>query len=129
MANLTAAEFRKTRQMIGDLEPTTTGRQDLSNDEIQEEWDRAAGHSSERATYLAYYYMLERRWGVHINATDTDTLQGTKSQSQIVANIEKLMKRYESKAGVADFVMSVTQGTFDFGLDQDDPITGADLEE
>lgn len=129
MANLTETEITNIRQRIGDHKTTTIGRQDLTDAQIQADWDRANGHASQTSFYLAHYYMLERRYGIWINATDTETTQGSKAQSQKPDRIEKLLLFYAKKAGVDLMIMQSTQGTFDFGLDQDDPITGEDLEE
>lgn len=130
MATLTANEFRTTRKAIGDHKPTVpSGEYDLSNEEIQEQWDRADGHASEIAKYTAYYYMVELRYGIWINAVDTETAQGSKSQNQKVGSIKTLLDYYAEKAGMNAFTLQIQAGVFDFGLDQDDPITGADLEE
>ena len=133
MATLTETEIARVRDMIGDSKPTTkqnsTGGYDLTDPEIQAEWDRANGHASEINEYKAYYYMVSRRYGIWSNATDTQTEMGTSLQSQKKAGIEKLLARYMQLAGVGSFTLSTTQGVFDFGLDQDDPITGEDLDE
>ncbi len=129
MATLTTSEVDSIRKRIGDFKATTAGKTDLTTPEIQAEWDRANGHSSEKSAYLAYFYMLELRYGIWINATDTETAQGSKSQSQKVANIRSLLDYYAQKAGVPEFTLPTQAGTLDMGLDQDDPLTGEDLDE
>ena len=133
MATLTATEIARTRKKIGDSHPTTkqnsTGGYDLSDAEIQAEWDRYNGHASEINEYRAYYSMLELRRGIWLNAVDTQTEQGSSLQNQKLKNIERLLAEYKQLAGVGSFTLSTTQGVFDFGLDQDDPVTGEDLDE
>lgn len=133
MATLTETEFTRIRQMIGDSHPTTqpssSGAYDLTNPQIQAEWDRANGHSSEVAEYKAYYLMLQRRLGIWMNMVDTQTEQGTSLQSQKLKSIRESMAAFKELAGIGSFTMNPIAGTFDFGIDQDDPITGEDLEE
>lgn len=129
MATLTAAEITRIRQRVGDSHPTTGSKHDLTNEQIQEEWDRADGHSSETAEYRALYLMLERRRGIWMNQVDTQTEQGTTLQSQKLKNIKDAMADIKALAGIGNFTMQVQAGVFDFGLDHDDPVTGADLDE
>jgi hypothetical protein len=133
MATLTAAEFTRIRQMIGDSHPTTqpnsSGAYDLTEPQIQAEWDRANGHASETNEYKAYYLMLQRRRGIWLNMVDTQTEQGSTLQNQKLRNIERLISEYKALAGVGSFTMQSVGGVFDFGLDQDDPITGEDLDD
>ncbi len=42
---------------------------------------------------------------------------------------ESTVSRMMGLAGIGAFTMQTTSGVFDFGIDQDDPITGADLDE
>lgn len=133
MATLTATEIARVRDMIGDSHPSTKPNSgnayDLTEAEIQAEWDRANGHASEINEYKAYYLMLQRRRGIWLNAVDTQTEQGGSLQNQKLKNIERLLAEYKQLAGVGSFTLSTTQGVFDFGLDQDDPVTGEDLDE
>lgn len=133
MATLTATEITRIRQLIGDSVPTTQPNSskayDLTDTQIQTEWDSANGHASEINEYKALYNMLRMRRGIWINAVDTQTEQGTSVQNQKLRNIERALAEYKQLAGIGAFTMSTTQGTFDFGLDQDDPVTGADLED
>jgi hypothetical protein len=133
MATLTTIEIARCRDMIGDSHPTTiptsTGAFDLSDTEIQAEWDRANGHASETNEYKAYYLMLQRRRGIWLNMVDTQTEQGSTLQNQKLRNIERLIREYKALAGVGSFTMQSVGGVFDFGLDQDDPITGEDLDD
>jgi hypothetical protein len=133
MATLTETEIERIRDLIGDSRPTTqptsAGGYDLTDTQIQAEWDRANGHSSEIAEYRALYYMVLRRRGIWLNMVDTATEQGSTMQNQKLRNIERLLADYRQLAGIGSFTMPTTAGTFDFGLDQDDPITGADLDE
>ena len=130
MATLTTTEFARIRDMIGDSHPTTmpnsSGAYDLTEPQIQAEWDRADGHASEINEYKAYYLMLQRRRGIWLNAVDTQTEQGSTLQNQKLRNIERLLGEYKQLAGVGNFMMQTQAGVFDFGLDQDDPTTGAD---
>lgn len=129
MATLTTTEITRIRQIIGDSKPTTGQKHDLTSTEIQAEWDRADGHSSETQEYRAYYYMLLRRYGIWMNQVDTQTEQGTSLQSQKLKSIKTSLDMYKELAGIGNFTMQTVGGVFDFGLDQDDPITGADLDE
>ena len=133
MATLTAIEIARCRDMIGDSHPTTmptsTGAYDLSDTEIQAEWDRANGHASETNEYKAYYLMLQRRRGIWMNMVDTQTEQGTSLQSQKLKNINDALNDIRGLAGIGAFTMQSVGGVFDFGLDQDDPITGEDLDD
>lgn len=132
MATLTAIEITRIRQLIGDSHPTTqpnsSNAYDLTSTQIQEEWDRADGHASDLAMYRALYYMLQRRRGIWLNMVDTQTEQGSSLQNQKLKNIERLLAEYRELAGIGSFTMPTQAGAFDFGLDQDDPITGEDLE-
>lgn len=132
MATLTPTEFVRVRKKIGDSHPTTkrssSTAYDLSEDEIQAEWNRYDGHASETNEYRAYYSMLELRRGIWLNAVDTQTEQGSTLQNQKLRNIERLLAEYKALAGIGGFTMQTQAGVFDFGLDQDDPITGVDLE-
>ncbi len=129
MATLTSTEIARIRDIIGDSFPTTGNKHDLTDTEIQAEWDRANGHNSEQNEYRAYYYMLIRRYGIWMNQVDTQTEQGTSLQSQKLKSIKQALDMYKELAGIGSFTLPVTSGVFDFGLDQDDPITGADLDE
>jgi hypothetical protein len=129
MATLTATEIVRVRMKIGDSHPTTGTKYDLTNDQIQAEWDTYGGHSSETSEYRAYYSMLEMRRGIWLNAVDTQTEQGSTLQNQKLRNIERLMTEYKSLAGIGAFTMQTTAGVFDFGIDQDDPVTGEDLDD
>jgi hypothetical protein len=133
MATLTATEIEDIRLNIGDSVPTTLPKSsdgyDLSDTQIQAIWDEHNGHASEINSYKALYHMVRRRWGRWINQVDTQTEQGASSMRQKREGIKDLLDYYGDLAGVNTFTMSVTQGTFDFGLDQDDPETGEDLED
>jgi hypothetical protein len=129
MATLSATEIVRVRMKVGDSHPTTGTKYDLTDAQIQAEWDTYDGHGSETNEYRAYYSMLEMRRGIWLNAVDTQTEQGSSLQNQKLRNIERLMAEYKSLAGIGAFTMQTTAGVFDFGIDQDDPITGADLDD
>lgn len=133
MATLSTTEITRIRQLIGDSVPTTqpnsTKSYDLTDTQIQAEWDTANGHASTSNEYLALYNMLRRRRGIWINSVDTQTEQGTSVQNQKLKNIERALAEYKELAGIGGFTMPTSAGVFDFGIDQDDPITGDDLEE
>lgn len=133
MATLTDTEIERIRDLIGDSVPTTMPNSstayDLTVPQIQAEWDRANGHSGEQAEYKAYYLMLLRRRGIWQNSIDTQTEQGSSLQNQKLRNIERALADYKALAGVGSFTLSTSQGVLDFGLDQDDPVTGANLED
>jgi hypothetical protein len=129
MATLTETEIERIRDLIGDDIPDTrTSGFDLTDTQIQAEWDTANGHASELAEYRALYNMIRRRRGKWVNNVDT-VAEGSTLQNQKLRNIERLLAEYRDLAGIGSFTMSSTAGTFDFGLDQDDPITGEDLGE
>jgi hypothetical protein len=130
MATLTAAEMSLTRKKIGDNVPDTrNSNYDLSNDEIQAIWDDADGHASEQNAYRAYYKMVETRWGMASNEVDTVSSTGGSSQRQKFTNIELLLEKYRKLAGIAEFILPTQVGVMDFGIDQDDPVTGENLED
>jgi len=134
MATLIETEVTRVRQMIGDSHPTTkpnssTTAYDLTETQIQAEWDRADGHASEIKEYRAFYYMLQRRRGIWLNMVDTQTEQGSTLQNQKLKNIERLLAEYRQLAGIGVATLATSQGVLDFGLDQDNPETGEDLDE
>lgn len=121
MATLTETEITAIRQRIGDSQPDTANGFDLTSDEIQAEWDRANGHDSDENAYLAYYYMLERRYGIWLNSVDTETQEGNRLQNQKLRNIERAIDRYRELSGKGNFTLSVSSGVFDLAIDQDTP--------
>lgn len=130
MATLTATEIERIRDLIGDDTPDTRGNDwYLSNTQIQAEWDSADGHASETNEYKAIYNMLRRIRGKLLKSIDTQTETGSNLQNQLLRNVEKALAEYKQLAGIGNFTMQTSSGVFDFGIDQDDPITGADLED
>lgn len=114
MATLSAAAIVKIRQIIGDSNPDTATGFDLTDTEIQEEWDNADGDSADEARYLAYYYLLERRYGIWMNSVDTETQEGSRLQSQKLKQIERAMERYRKLSGLGEFVIPSRAGVLDF---------------
>lgn len=121
MAALTATEIARIRKVIGDSKPDTRSGYDLTDTEIQAEWDRADGHDSEEAEFLAYYYMLLMRRGIWLNAVDTQTDSGGKLQNQKLRNIERALEYYSKMAGRNTYVLPAVASQLDLDLDENEP--------
>jgi hypothetical protein len=113
---LTADQKTDLRQLTG-MECTPY---DIADTVVQTLYDRAyaLGEDTLTTEAITVVSILERLWGqARIKVDQNGELQ-TEMRSQYFLNIEKMLKRWEAKAGMSGGIISA--GTISLGLDQDE---------